>query len=355
MRRRSQRLVWALVLGVTLTACSGPTRKVDVGVVQFGTDVIFGAPKPDVLPPVPPGALTVAPPSLGVPIITGHVLTPGVQPTTPVPTAPPLPCPKAGPFAVSLDAPTTTIAKPPVAATYHYRNVGSYQASGATPITVAYPTASTRQVKNVAPTTTGGFTFDVVNTLGTVTATSSYTYLPSSNTSSLPAATPTSGLYLTRIQQVSGNKVISDFTADGPGLLLLQTPAVAGTSWYTTATDAATGAVMSMGVRIGTNKRVDACGQVITAPVVHVDGEVHLSEGAVGQQVDVPVPVPSQSGGTSVSAVDNSSTTFTGDYVIATQYGGLSVMDTVQQQGTSDGAGVASTNASTINSVPATR
>jgi hypothetical protein len=346
MTTRRHPLPLLLIAFALVAGCGGPTKPVDVGVVKFGTDVQFGAEKVTVLPPVPPGAQTLAPPAIGVPIVTGPPILGG-----PTPTPAKEDCPPPDPFAISLDAPTTTIAKPPREATYVFRNEGTYAASGAVPVSVPYPTTSTRQVRNVV-VGVAGFTFDVVNTLGTVRATTSYSYVPPTQPL-VSGSTPSSGLYVTRVQQISGQKLVSDFTADGAGLLLLQVPAIAGTRWFTAATDLASGAVISMGVEVGKTTRVNACGRAITVPVIHVDGTIGLKESVISNPVDVTVPVPSPSGASSIDLVDGSSTTFTGDYGIATQYGGIAVMDSIEQQGTADGAGILSKNTATINSVPA--
>ena len=343
MRRRLVAAVGGL-LAMT-TGCAGPHPSLSVNVTKFATNIVTGTDEVQAAPPVPPGALTVAPPAIGAPLITPSV-------TSLPPSAPPLPaCPPASPFAVALVAPTSTIANPPKPATYTYRNKGTYKTSGATPTEVPYPTASKRVVQNVAGTATGGFTFEVVNTMGRLVATTTYQYVPPS-AGAVNASTPTAGLYVTGIKQTNGKTTVSNFTATGPGLLLLQVPAVPGNQWTTTSSDATTGATITEAVTEGVAKTVDACGQVINALSVHVDGNIGFQENAENQHVTVPNPGPTPSGGSNSEPLDNTSTTFVADYVLATQYGGLSVMDTVDESGTEAGVGVNSHNTSTINTVP---
>jgi hypothetical protein len=336
------------LLFISTTACAGPHPQLNVGLSRFATNIVTGTADVQAAPPVPPGAMTVAPPAIGAPLIQPS------YPSAPPATAPALPaCPAASPFAVALLAPTATIANPPKPATYVYRNNGTYKTSGAVPMDVPYPPTSKRVVQNVSATTTGGFTFQVVNTMGSLVATTTYQYVPPS-AGAVNASTPTAGLYVTGIKQTNGKTTISDFTATGAGLLLLQVPAVAGQQWTTTATDATTGATITEGVTEGTAKTVNACGQVINALTVHVDGNIGFQENAENQHVTVPNPGPTPSGASNSEPLDNTSTTFVADYVLATQYGGLSVMDTVDETGTEAGVGVNSHNKSTINSVPKT-
>jgi hypothetical protein len=103
---------------------------------------------------------------------------------------------------------------------------------------------------------------------------------------------------------------------------------------------------------VGVKARVDACGTFIDTITVKIDGDV------AGKCRTTPSTVPSQAcdparGGQSVSPEGQS--TFAAVYQLATQFGGLSVMDTVDITESRMGAGVHRHNQSTINSVPVRR
>jgi hypothetical protein len=349
-RRRGRRTATlaAVLCAALTTGCSGPGNPLEVGVVEFGTDVLFGAEAAIAVPPISPGGMPVAPPRISAPLLTG----PPPEEVPVLSAAPVVSCPSADPFAVARDAPTPTLEKPPRPATYAYRNEGTYDSAGATPVHLAYPTVSTRTVQAVAPADNGGFTFEVVNRLGGIVAVTGYQYVPPAD-ALISGSTPTSGLYITRMKQTNGKDVVSDFTATGRGLLMLQVPVVPGTAWTSTATDAATGASVRAAVTVGKTMTVNACGNVIQAPTVHMDGTVRLSQNVLGNDVDVAQPVATPSGGTRSDPVNGTETTFVADYAIATQYGGISVQDTVQESGTQGGVGVVSRNTSIISVVPA--
>jgi hypothetical protein len=313
------------------------------------TNVQFGKPSVVVAPPIPPGGLTLAPPGIGNPI---------VAPTSaPVPSAPPGAtiggCPGASPFAVAKYSATSLISKPPLPGKYVFRNVGTYTATGATPLSLPYPTTATERVKDIKKGKNGEFSFEIVNHLGAIVATTGYAYRPPSTlTEGLTSTSPLAGLFITKVLQKNGKTVIDNFKPLGLGLQLLAVPAAPSTTFLATAVDPTSGATMIANVTEGQPVEVNACGKLVAAYPVKVDGDIQVGETVLGTHVSLPLPGPKLPGAINEELGDKTLTTFTATYDIAPQYGGIPVMSKVSETGLEAGSGVNSKMTSTINSLP---
>jgi len=331
------------VLGAMLAACAGPHAPLSVGVRDVNSNVLLGGAAPVfAAPPLPPVALTL--PSSVLPAAPPPIpaaSTPTAASTSAAPEPPPRPpaCPPLVTGATATVPATATIGLPPIAATYRYRDTGSYQTSGSAPQKGSYPVASTRQITAVSKVNTGSFTFDVIDTLGQVATTTSYHYSPPTAASTTAAgSTPTAGLYITRVVTQQGKSASSTFTPAAPGLLVLEVPFVPGTSWNATGVDQSTGVAEEYTATESTSQPVDACGTALDSVTVKLDGSVG--------------PVSGQ-GIYALDPLSDTTEDFTASYQFATQYGGLSVADSVSVTGTDNGVGVSRTLTSTIDSTPA--
>ena len=312
----------ALLAILALTSCAGPQKPFDVGVKDVATDVIYGAPPADDAPiPLPPVApvvpVTLPPPPAVLPSV------PAAPSAAPLPVAPrPETCRAADPLSLPATPATETIAGAPAVAAYPFRVDGRYEISGAAAERGVYPTQGTRSV--VVPSahpplaqSAGDVSFDVVATLGTTTTTSTYLL-------DRDGAQP--GLYLTRVdtRAASGTSTY----APEPALLALPLPATVGTRWQAFGVDPTTGMATSYNGEVGKHVRVDACGRLVDAIAVHLDGEI--GNRCVQQNGAPRVCSPGTAGaGSQVDPTAAGSTTFTADYAYATQVGGLIVRDHV--------------------------
>jgi hypothetical protein len=333
--RRRSALTTALLPVLFLAACAGPHTPLSVGMKDYTTGVILGAHKKLLaVPPLPPVALVEPTPGFSAPLAG-----PGTPSTLPVATAPPT-CPSADPFAVPERSTTNVIAAPPAPATYHFRNTGSFEVTGANAHKGTYPVDETRTVQHVAKgTTPGSFTFEVAATLGNSVTTTTYTYLPPTSLSSQAdqalGSPPAQGLFISKV--VTEAEGATDvFAPAGPGLLLLQVPAAPGQNWESSATDPTTGRNITVTGGQQKNTRVDACGRVIDSYTVHLDGYVSQGSSAAHATKDRPFE-----------------TTFSADYAIATQYGGIAVRDRVKADGVDDAGSYSRVNDASISVVPA--
>lgn len=345
-------------LAVVTAACAGPQAPLTVGVKNVATNVQFGSNAQKVVYTPPVGSISPPPP------ISSVFALPGPAPTT---AAPPLattyptttvnlgPCPPASPFAVALVGSVNTIPKPPVAATYSYRDTGTYQTSGASPSKGTYPKVETRTVKNVSTSTpqdtaSGGFSFDVATVLGNTTTTTSYGYIPPTSASQTAAGSvPAAGLYVTQVVTQVGSQAPTTFSPSPPGMLLLEVPAASGDEWQSSATDPTTGVTEFWTATEKPDTLVNACGQVIDALTIHLDGNISISENAGGVEPTT-IATGQNPGGQQVGPTTMA--TFTATYDLATQYGGLSVEDMVDTTGTENGAGINRKVTSTIDTLP---
>ena len=319
---RATRAAW-LVAAALLAGCAAPQRPLHLGFHEVPSNVILGAqPTPAGLPsapvvlgaPLPPPPLSVValPPPVFAPATrTDPVLTVRV-PVTPA-------CAPADPLrAPSLEAPAQ-ISAPPAPATYLFRNVGSYTVSGADARKGRFPAVSLRTVARAAGVPSD-FTFDVADSLGDVTTTTTYEVVTSAL---VPTAVP-AGIYLKAVKSARGAQT-STF-APSPSLLLAAFPLVRGASVTSSGVDPVTATAMRFTATVTGKARVDACGTPLDSWTV------------------------SLTQGTLVSPTEN--LTFTATYALGTQYGGLVLADATAFQGTEGSDGVSRDDAATITTAP---
>ena len=322
----------ALVLGAVLTAgCGGPDRPLSVGVKEVPSNVVLGAQSsPSAAPPAtsppattglpvvalppPPSVVTLPPPPFTVPD--------PARPAAPrLPAPPPEPtCPAADPLqAPALEAPATITARP-AAAQYVFRNAGSFEQSGADARKGTFPATSLRTVSG-ALEGEDGFVFDVTETLGDITTTTSYRVVERQ-----PLGSPfPPGLYVVRVTSRGADGQTAVFEPT-PSLQLASFPLVRGARVESRGVDPRTATAMSFVSTVTGKVRVDACGEPLDSFVLD------LTEGRL------------------VSPTQDLD--FAATYSVGTQFGGLVLKETVAFTGEVDGAGVTRTNTSTIAQVP---
>lgn len=301
VRRSTFRPMLALAALVTASACGGPDVPFDVAMKEVASDVVMGETAEKAPPvPLPPTALDVAltprrgvmapprPPNRG----------PSSETSSPTTTRPPPPaCPAADRHAAPSRAADFYVEDRPAAATYQYRNNGTITVAGVDASQDQYEIESTRTVDGVEDTA-DGFVFDVLATLGGTTTMTSYRVV---REQPLPAQP---GLYITAVTTTEEDGSVHRFTPSAP-VTLLEFPAENGRTWTGVAPDAANGVTMRYQASIGPKQRVDACGALVDAVVVSLTGEIVQA------------------------ATGDAAARFSATYAIATQYGGLVVMDDV--------------------------
>lgn len=320
---------WPMVLAalaVTAAACGGPPDPLDVAVKEVPSDIVLGsaASGAAVPAPVPPSVPVLSgpgvPPSLFDPpafeVPAGSTPPNGPRPTSPT-TAPPA-CPAADPFAVPKREARNDIAEPPPTGPLPYRVDGSFDVSGANARKGRFPVSSTRTVQSVRATA-NGFTYEVAAELAGTTTTTGYQVI---RRSSVPGE---AGLYVTFVATKAPSGATARFQPALP-VKLVDIPLLAGTSQTAAGTDPASATTVSWTTTVGKKVRVDACGTVLDAI------SLELTDGRVaGPATDV---------------------TFTATYALATQFGGLSVADTVTLQGREGSEQVARKIAATVSADP---
>jgi hypothetical protein len=280
--------VAAIAVALAQSACAGPQRPFELGLKEVPSDLLLGAQtKPALALPtqLPPMVFTVTD------LVTPPPPFEDLPPPIPEPPPPPSPCPEADPLAAVRKPAELEILKPPAPATYTYRTSGVYFANGRDG---TLPPTATHVIGNVNIIGPGEFTFTVAVTQEPRTTTTTYHVVPRTS-----AAIPP-GLYISKVDG-SG---LTPFQPK-PELLLLPFPALKGTTFTAAGSDGLT--TLSYSGVVEETERIDACGEP-------VDGiRVTLTDGKA---------TSARSDGTNSSAE-----TFEAAYVIATQYGGLSIRD----------------------------
>lgn len=335
-------LALALMMG-----CAGPRAPLAIAIKEVPSDVVLGSkkrPEPTLVP-IPPTALPLDTRTISV---FGPSL-PDRQPSSFSNALETLYCPAASPLAVPEKPAVNTFSLPAAPGRYDFRNDGSFEISGANAKKGIFPVASAREVRNVRRVVTPAspevrYQFEVSASLGELVTTTTYTLVPEQTTAPptqglLPdpqdASGSAAGLFITRVQTVFPDGDSEDFTpANSPGLLLLPFPISPGVTWDSAGGDPGSGMAMAFSGAIGQKARVDACGTVLDAWSVAINGEFGASEG------------------TGLTISPTSRTSFVASYIFGTQYGGLSLMDTVEMERTAGGGVLRQKNHGTINSEP---
>ena len=325
---------WLLGACLFLTAC-GPATKLDVGLKQSGSDILFGRPAPSpssvTLPPLDvnpfpnfPAPLEQAPAPLAV--------------SAPLPSPSPLACPVASPIAFPDLPAGVTPDHPPAAGTYPFRYTSVTTLNPGAPNQKSTPVTGIGMRQVTAPTTNStdnSYTFSVVETFNQVKTTNTYKVYPTGPAPVIPGApaTPAAGLYLQ--EQVQERGTTKDDFAPQPPILLMPFPASKGATFQGSGTDPINGpttmTVDPQGGTIVDKARVDACGAVLDSWQVTINGHVVNARGGGQPQ------------------------TFHLTLFIGTQYGALSLQDHLVLSGTDQASGQPMTYdvTATINQKPA--
>ena len=323
--------ILVLLAAASLAAgCGGPDRPLNVGFKEVPSNVVLGAQSsPSAAPPVTVPTAPGAPPTFALPPPPSVITLPPppfVVPDPSRPVAPPLPQPTAAacPVADPLEAPAVeapaTVQLRPEKAQYVFRNAGQFTVSGADARSGMFPALSLRTVSGAAEGDSG-FAFDVAETLGDITTTTTYLVVQRQ-----PLPTDLApGLYIGEIRSRAADGQDSMFDPT-PDLQLAGFPLVRGARVESRGVDARTQTAMSFTSTVTGKVRVDACGEPLDSFVLELDP---------GRLVS-----PTQD------------LEFTATYAIGTQFGGLVLRETVAFAGQDGDSGVSRTNTSTINAVP---
>jgi hypothetical protein len=262
----------------------------DIGIKEYATDVIFGSPaaaKAALVPIAPPGA---------VPVVVARRPARGAEPSTaPVPA-----CPTADPLSPILNETLPRPAGPPASDVLTFRNSGAVALGQAS---LSYSDVMIRRRIGPASKQDDGFRFDVVSgspVPGAEVTTSFHVV----TRSSVPG---TEGIFVAQetTKLADGHVSSSQWT---PEIKLLEFPSVPGTEWDVVSTDGVTGTLERFHARIFKTSKVDACGTLLAA------WQVELTSGMiVGPNVNI---------------------SFDAVYNLGNQYGGISVMDRLREEGT---------------------
>jgi hypothetical protein len=337
--RRLAASVAALVVIVGASACAGPRTPVAVGIKEFPTDVLLGMGE-DNLTPLEKS-----------PIETNPVVVPPRRPRTNVPLGTPAPtpkvhCPEADPLSAPKQEATNRTIVPPVETSYTFRTKGSVDIDGKS--SQLAPQA-VRTIQNVERLDESTFTFEVLDELGTEKTLQRYRVVQRGSLDE--AVKGETGIFITETVRGDGTDEPTTYTWEPP-ITLLRFPIEHGDTWdvHSTALDGQV--VQRFSARIGdtdpdseedpdplpqpgeSKVRVDACGEYIDAWNVNIgvsDATGEPSGRYVGPETLF---------------------TFADTYAIASQYGGVVVMEHRTAEGDSAGAAIKSDRTSTINLVP---
>ena len=334
--RRRPLLAAVAVCGM-VSAC-GPTAPLEVAMREYPSSVDYGSAATPAPSSAPPASLPAPEPAPAPLPVQPQLPPPQVssQPTVIVVLTAPAACPAAGPLdpAVQPAIPESTSA--PQAATYDWRVAGSLTTAGSAP--KPFPTKATEQVTNVtsaAASSSGSYTFDVVDSAagldGTQTVTTSFEVVPepAGGQVSGVSTTQASGIYITRVTTANAVAGAAPSTfVPTPPILYLPFPADLNPppSWQVNSADGTT--VEQYSAQVKGHGRVDACGKVLDAWHVQITG------------------------GSITSPSENLQ--LTGDYYVGTEYGGIPLEDALTYKGTATAGGptITSTSVRTSDVVP---
>jgi hypothetical protein len=321
------------VLGATaalLLAGCGPSHSISVSLRNFASSLTYGGSPPPPPPPIAAANPTPTFPSFIEPPVVVSPPTPvapatTVAPPPPVPAAPrpsrpaaaPAPvCPAAAPNSFPAVSAGAHVLAPPIPGSYVYRQTGSYSIDGKT----GKPAAHTlRIITNVTPSNNGVFTFDVDEADGSDITDTTYQVNQSTSNSA------TDGIFITQVVTRHGDGTIDQFAPE-PAIRIMPLPADNTQMQFSSAgADALHGTTEEISGEIVGHHNVDACGTVLDSWEVHVTGQL-------------------------ISTTENLAIDAT--YDIGTQFGGLSLSDSVHLSGTDAGGSVDQRTTATIDSSP---
>ncbi|MHB8513323.1 MAG: hypothetical protein ACYDCC_14255 [Actinomycetota bacterium] len=311
---RSTRVLCCVLL-FCLSACGGPERPLDIGMKEIGTDVLIGPNAGSQSPsPAPASSRSIAFPSFVEPPLPTFT-EPSPQPTI-------VACPTTGPITTITHELTSTATKPPAASSYTFHNSGSFSLGAKT---YPYPSESDRIITNIRPSTTSDdYQFDVAIAQpdGSTTTTTYHVY------PSQPAPTDTApGMYIEQVVTKQSDGTTQNF-APTPALEVIPFPASTGSTWSVRSIDPLTQVVMQYDATISTERDLDVCGKRLVA------WEVDISNGSIRSP--------------------SSAIFFTASVDIGTQYGGLSLADSLSMSGTDNGTQINVNSKASITKEPIT-
>lgn len=329
MSRHRPGMAGLLVVALLTAGCGAPPRPLSMGFKEIPSDVVLGDQTSSTLPgagddPAQPGLIALPPSIVSLPPPPFEDVR---RPVSSPPARPP--CPTADPLgAPELEAPSS-IETPPADGTYFFRNLGTYDVSGANPRRGTFPATSFRTVKTTFESDDRRvFDFTVAETLLDTTTTTTFRVVRAAEIGAAAEGSAEAGLYIRRIETKNFGGDIATFSPT-PELRLAALPLVRGARVEARGLDPTTATTMTFTSTVIGKARVDACGELLDSFTLEVtDGRLL----APNQDIE-----------------------FAAAYAIGTQFGGLVLRDTVAFRGTDRGAGVNRTNTSTISQVPARR
>ncbi len=344
---------------VLASGCAGPRVPVAVGVKEFPSDVLLGD-QSNASATVP--SAQPAPPQRA-PVRTQS----GAAPAGPEEIAVEVDCPRAGPFDFAKREARGRVDAVPVEATYAFRpglwvNDGTLEA----PAETTEPTVARRVHDVEVDDDPDAFTFEVTDEGDGITITTAYEVVQSSVSDELPVpvepvsppsevegeeipdagappgpAVPDQGLFLTALTLTLDDGSTTHLAPEVP-LVVAPLPLQGGTEFLTAGYDPLTMTAMYLRVKVGmeipdpddpegtrlaSRANVDACGNVLQ-----------------GWYIDISEAMIS---GPTVNAA------FSSLRVIAPQFGGISILETLSLTGSIDGTDVELDREHTITDEPA--
>lgn len=354
MRAGTWTRIATAVCAIAITTACAPTHRVTVGDRDIATDILLkGTPaSPAPPPPLQPG----------FPLAPAPVTVPASGPVVPLPqVAPAAPsrCPVASPLVGARDPVTPLPPGPPRAATYSYRQSGSYLiGSGSTARSGTFPSTLSHTISHVTTSSDGWSYVDTDSSGMTVT----YDVYPHQRpvsqepvTTDDTGSSPTeAGIYVSSFTYKRADGKVDTLTPQ-PELLVAPLPLNnVGATWHARGVDAATGIAVIVDGQIGAGPkfspaidRIDACGTVLQAYWV----EYTLASNNSTTGVNPGGRVPS-----SALYGRDINVTFIGTRVaFATQYGGIPLEQTDRLRGTDGKTPIDITRYETISQAPPAR
>lgn len=284
-----------VLLAILLLSGCGPTLQLEVVLRQVAIDVLYGAQHHAA--PAAAAQQAAAPVYVPPPLIIPSPPSVTAEPT-PTPSPTPTVCATLNPFAVVEDPATATISGPAVSGSYYMRQKGTYSLASTNGI---FPEVLQRQVSSAPPGSDpilGTYTqFSVSDHSGGSTYATSYLLAPNH--------TITPGMYISGMLWDDAVRGKLTFQPSQP-LLFMQTPVSVGSSWQSASTDTIDQVSVSLQGSVVKRDTVNACGVALDSFQVHIAGNIV----APTQQF-----------------------TWTGDYDVATQFGGLIISEHVTFSG----------------------